>query len=197
MPIKILYVDTETTGVDPSKNGVWQVSGFVEIDGQYKEHFDFVFRPNPKLEWNEKAWEMCGKSKEEFAALKLDHNSAYSLFSNILNKHVDKFNKTDKFFICGYNAHFDDAMLRAWFDQNKDFYYGSYFWSSRIDAMTLATRKLLHHRHLMPNFQLTTVCKHLGIDVDDDKAHDGMYDIKLTWKLIRKLAGLPSPKIWK
>jgi DNA polymerase III alpha subunit (gram-positive type) len=35
----------------------------------------------------------------------------------------------------------------------------------------------------MPNFQLATVAKTLGIEVNDTKLHDGKYDADLTEKI--------------
>lgn len=38
--MKLLYIDTETTGVDPMQNGIVQISGCIEVDGELKEEFD-------------------------------------------------------------------------------------------------------------------------------------------------------------
>jgi hypothetical protein len=35
----------------------------------------------------------------------------------------------------------------------------------------------------LPNFKLATVARHTGIDVDDSRLHDSMYDIELTRQL--------------
>lgn len=46
--MKLLFFDLETTGVNPGKNGIHQISGMIEIDGVEKEHFNFHVQPNPK-----------------------------------------------------------------------------------------------------------------------------------------------------
>lgn len=77
------------------------------------------------------------------------------------------------------NASFDNQFLRAWFLQNGDKYFGSWFWSNCLDIMVLATPYLAEKRSQMENFKQGTVAKTLGIEVDDTKLHDAMYDINV------------------
>src|SRR3712207_9107105 len=88
----------------------------------------------------------------------------YAQFVAMLGKHVDKFNKKDKFFLVGYNnAAFDNQFLRGFFLQNGDNYFGSWFWANTIDVMVLATAYLAERRPEMENFKLSTVAKFLGV----------------------------------
>ena len=98
----------------------------------------------------------------------------------MLSKYADRYNKQDKFFLAGYNnASFDNQFLRAWFLQNNDKYFGSWFWSNSIDVMVLATPYLASKRAGMENFKQGTVAKHLGIEVDAERLHDALYDIEI------------------
>lgn len=45
--MKIVFFDLETTGTNPGKHGIHQISGEIVIDGQTVEQFDFKVRPNP------------------------------------------------------------------------------------------------------------------------------------------------------
>ena len=105
----------------------------------------------------------------------------YGQFTAILNKYVDKYNKQDKFFLAGYNnASFDNQFLRAWFLQNGDKYFGSYFWSNSIDVMVLATPYLASQRSQMENFKQGTVAKALGIETVSYthlRAHETRHDL--------------------
>lgn len=106
--------------------------------------------------------------------------TVYKQFVDMLSKYVDRYNKQDKFFLAGYNnAHFDNQFLRSWFIQNGDKYFGSWFWSNSIDVMVLATPFLAEKRSQMENFKQGTVAKTLGIEVDDTKLHDALYDIQI------------------
>ena len=114
----------------------------------------------------------------------------YNQFVGILSKYVDKFNKKDKFFLVGYNnASFDNQFLRAWFIQNGDKYFGSWFWANCMDVMVLATPYLADRRAEMENFKQGTVAKALGIAVDDSKLHDALYDIEICKAIYDKVCG--------
>jgi len=117
--------------------------------------------------------------------------TVYAEFVKMLGKYVDKFDKKDKFYLCGFNnASFDNQFLRAFFKQNEDNYFGSWFWANCLDTYVLATPKLFDVRSTMANFKLATVCRQLGIEVEDEKLHDAQYDIFLTRQLYLKCSGL-------
>lgn len=176
----LLFFDLETTGVLYWKNGIHQLSGLVEIDGKVVEEFDIKVRPNPKCIVEAQALEVAGVTLEQINSYQ-DMRDGYLQFTDILSKYVDKYNKQDKFHLAGYNNRgFDDPFLRAWFVQNGDTYFGSWFWSDSIDVMVLASNHLRAERYKMPNFKLMTVANHLGIPIDESKAHDALYDVKVT-----------------
>ena len=42
--MKILFFDLETTGTNPGRHGIHQISGQVVVDGETKEEFNFFVR---------------------------------------------------------------------------------------------------------------------------------------------------------
>ncbi len=170
----------ETTGTNPGKNGIHQISGEVVIDGESKEQFDFHVQPNPKALIEEQALQVAGVTREQIMAYP-PMDAVYRDFVAMLGKYVYKYNKTDKFFLVGYNnAAFDNQFLRGFFLQNSDNYFGSWFWSNSIDVMVLASSRLADRRAEMENFKLATVAKFLGVNVEDEALHNALYDIRLT-----------------
>lgn len=185
--MKQLFFDLETTGTMYWRNGIHQFSGMVVIDGEVKETFDYKIHPNPKAEITEEALQIAGVTREDIE-LYPPMQEVYSEVVQMLGKYADKYDKTDKFFLCGYNnASFDNQFLRAWFVQNGDNYFGSWFWSSAIDVMVLATQALMEVRSHMPNFKLCTVAQAFGIKIEEEKLHDAMYDIYLTYEIYRRI----------
>lgn len=177
--MKVLFFDLETTGTLVNKHGIHQLSGMIVVDGEVKEKFDFKVQPNPKAEIVQEALDVAGVTKEQIMAYP-PMGEIYRKFIDMLSKYVDRYNKKDKFFLAGYNiASFDNAFLRAWFLQNGDKYFGSWFWSNCFDVMVLATPYLSEQRAEMENFKQGTVAKALGITVDDTKLHDALYDIEI------------------
>lgn len=187
--MKILFFDLETTGTLPGKHGIHQISGQIVIDGDVKEKFDFHVQPNPKAEILDDALAVAGVTREQVLAYP-PMGEVHKELVAMLGKYVDQFNKRDKFFLAGYNnASFDDQFFRGFFLQNGDKYFGSWFWSNPIDVMVLATPFLADQRNQMPNFKQGTVAKTLGIQVDDNKLHDAMYDIEICKYIYDKVCG--------
>lgn len=187
--MKIFYFDLETTGVNPGRNGIHQISGMVEIDGEIKEEFDFKVKPNPLCIIDDKALEVAGVTKEQIMAYE-PMDVVHKKLIDMLGKYVDKFDKTDKFFLAGYNnASFDNQFLRGFFLQNDDAFFGSWFWSNSIDVMVLATQYLLSKRSQMTRFTLSEVASFLGIRVEKDDLHNALYDVKLTRDIYKIITG--------
>ena len=177
---KLLFFDIETTGVKFWKNGIHQISGCVEIDGEVKEYFDFKVAPNPSAIIEQEALDVSGVTIEQIQAYE-QMGFVHGKICGLLSKYVGKFDKRDKFFLVGYNnASFDNQFLRAFFEQCNDKYFGSWFWSSSLDVMVLAAQHLKNVRHNMIDFKLKTVAKELGIVIDETRLHDAEYDIDIT-----------------
>ncbi|MEG1643946.1 MAG: 3'-5' exonuclease [Bacteroidales bacterium] len=187
--MKLLFFDLETTGTMFWKNGIHQMSGAVVIDGDLKESFDYRVAPNPNAQIEDSALAVSGVTREQIAAYP-PMDEVYMKFVTLLGKYVDKYDRSDKFFLAGYNnVSFDDQFLRAWFKQNKDEYFGSWFWSNSIDVMVLASHYLLEKRSMMKDFKLATVAAECGISVESEALHDALYDIRLTMEVYKKVTG--------
>lgn len=187
--MKLLFFDLETTGTEPDKHGIHQLSGSVVINGEVKEKFNLHVQPHPGAIIDPGALDIAGVTEEQIKAYP-PMWSVYSQFVNILSKYVDRYNKSDKFFLVGYNnASFDNPFLRAWFGLNGDKYFGSWFWANSIDVMVMATPFLADVRSQMKNFRQGTVAKALGIAVDDSKLHDALYDIEICQAIYHKVCG--------
>lgn len=157
------------------------------INGETKERFNYNVQPNPGCEIEEDALRVGNVTREQIMAYP-PMQTVYADFVGMLSKYVDKYDRKDKFFLVGYNnASFDNYFLKAFFVQNGDQFFYSWFWINSIDVMVLATYYLMEERHSMPDFRLETVARHLGIEPDRDKLHDAAYDIWLTKEVYRKV----------
>ncbi len=178
--MKEFFFDLETTGVKYWKNGIHQIAGAIVIDGTLTEEFNFKVRPNPNATIEEEALSIAGVTKQQIMQYP-PMEDVYNSLIALLGKYIDKYDKYDKFFLIGYNnSSFDNQFLRAFFTQNGDNYFGSWFWSSQIDVMVLAAFELMSERAKMENFKLMTVAKQIGLSIDETKLHDASYDIQLT-----------------
>lgn len=191
MKIKILSFDLETSGLDPKRNGIHQIAGRIYVDGVMEKEFYQDVKLMPGDEYEIKALEISGKKPEDL--LSESHCSPKGLYKSLikeLEKHCDKFDKTDKYFLMGYNSQsFDNAFLREFFAKNGDNYFYSWFWSAGLDVMILAQQFLIKERHSMPNFQLGTVANHLGFDAEEKDLHNAFFDLNLHEAIYQKITG--------
>ena len=186
---KIIFIDTETGGVNPEKAALIQLSGIIRIDKKDVEKFNFYIKPFENSEVNEKALEVQGRTLDELKTEKyIEEKEVYKQFINLLDKYIDKYDKTDKFIVAGYNVRFDVDILKALFQRHGNNFLFSYLDSSMLDP--LYSIRLLQIAGILPvleNNKLETWCKHFGIEL---KAHDSLEDIVATKKLIGKLISL-------
>lgn len=186
---KIIFIDTETGGVNPEKAALIQLSGIIRIDKKDVEKFNFYIKPFENSEVTEKALEVQGRTLEELKTDKyVEEKEVYKQFINLLDKYIDKYDRTDKFIVAGYNVRFDVDILKAFFQRHGNNFLFSYLDSSMLDP--LYSIRLLQIAEVLPvleNNKLETWCKHFGIEL---KAHDSLEDIVATKKLIGKLISL-------
>ncbi len=185
--MKLLFFDIETTGLNFWQHGIHQLAGCIEIDGVVKAEFNYKIAPNPQAKIQAEALAVGNITLEQIQAY-TPMEEVYKQFTTLLGTYVDKFDKKDKFYLIGFNnAAFDNPFLRAWFVQNGDQYFGSWFWSVPIDTFVLAGQHFLEKRPDMPDFKLQTVATSLGIVVDESMFHDALYDITITKEIYYRL----------
>ena len=106
---KLIYIDTETTGLDAEANALTQVAALVVVDGV--EVGRLVLDINPfsypyTVGISDKALEITGKTKEmvrEYPGQRVQLHK----FMEFMDGHIDFEDKKDKFQIVGYNTSFD------------------------------------------------------------------------------------------
>ena len=186
--MKLLFVDTETVNVNRDACGIYQIAGVLVsvpdgsgVDkGEVLEKFNLKMCPPENEVFDQDCIDSGNVTKDEILSYP-PSSDVFSEFVDILARHINRFDKTDKCFIVAYNAAFDSNKIRNWFIENDDNYYGSWFWSNTICVMNLASYLLRFDRHKLPNFKLGTLCAALGIKLDD--AHDAFADVVATVEL--------------
>lgn len=180
---KILYFDVETTGIDPKKNAVFQISGLIEVSGKVVEEFNFFCQPPEGTEISSKALEITGKTYDDLASYPPSADT-FAKLTFTLSRYIDKYDNKDKFYPCAYNGQFDLEFVNQFFIQHKDHYFGSWQNWQLIDPLPMV--RMLSYAGVisLPDHKLGTVAKYFGIKID---AHDAMSDIRATRELVQLL----------
>lgn len=180
--MKLFYVDTETTGVDPKVHDIIQLACLVEVDQKVVDQRCWFIKP---FNWNTidpKALECSGTTMDDLKSDKyMFPQDAYRQIYTFLCKYINPRDREDKFTPAGYNTPFDTQMLREFFHKNNDKYYGSFFlpWDVCVYRMFNAFRAaglVLN----VPNMKLETLCRRFNVPID---AHDAISDITATRQL--------------
>jgi len=186
--MKEFWLDVETSGTDPSQHGIIGIAAHIYVDGKHAAELvqDVGLHPIDKID--KRALEVNSYTGVRIAKAPT-WRETYKAVIDMMSKHVDHYDKRDKFHLFAYNATFDDSFLREFFAKCGDQYYGSWFWWPPIDVAVLAALLLMEQRPTLPNFQLATVCRAFGLEWDDDRAHDAGYDVAMTRMLYQSFAG--------
>lgn len=187
--MKLLWLDTETTGLNKEKCDIIQLAGIVIIDGEEKERFNFHCQPINYENIEQNAMDKTNMTIEKLHTFPMAQET-YRKFKELLCKYIDQYDKNDKFFIAGHNVQFDIDFCKNWFEKQGDKYFFSYFFHQPIDLMYLSV--ILHTAGLINlyNFKLGTIANYLGIGLDesDEYLHDASVDIDITRKCFCRLA---------
>jgi len=180
-----MWIDVETTGLSPFKNGVVQLAILVE-DKKTKvvDKLELTMRPFEGWEYDPKALEINGRSKTEI----MNYQAEQKAFTKILKFLSKQFGKDKtKFSFSGYNSPFDMKFIQALFRRNTDLRFDFYF--NYYDVDTYALVKILNLEGIFDGKtckKLGAICNTMGVEFKG-KAHDAMVDIKATRKLHKKI----------
>ncbi len=180
--MKLLFLDLETTGLDPKKNGIIQIAGAIEIDGKIKEHFNLEVAPFAEDVIDNKALAINKKTKDEIMGFS-HPRVVYRSLVQLLERHVNKRDRKDKYYMVGQNTKFDYDFLNEWFKKNGNKYIYGLIHFHLIDLIALTTAFKLAGKVDTPDMKLGTIAKHFNMVFD---AHDALNDVRMTWAIFHK-----------
>lgn len=176
---KVFWFDVETTGLDPIKQDIIQLAFLIEINGKVIESQNLLMQPFDYTTIEQEALEVHDRTIDEIKTYPAPKDAYIKLIA-ILEKYVDRYDRTDKFHHAGYNTRFDMDFLRQFFIKNGDSYFGSWFNYRGIDPLPLLHLLDVIGTVSLTNFKLETVCKHFDIPL---AAHDALSDVYATRNL--------------
>lgn len=183
--MKILWLDVETTGLEPDTHEIIELSCMLQKGNQVMEPVTFYFRPERRVD--PEALKVQNKTMEQVLAYP-HRQTSFETLKKFLKRFINPFDKTDKAFLAGYNVVFDEEFLRDEFKRQKDDYFGSWFYNCRLDVMGLVPIYILLNpdKPKPENHQLGTIYEYVtGKNLDD--AHSSKADIIATRDICREI----------
>ena len=186
MDTKILWLDVETTGLSPYHNDIIQLAYMIEVNGVVKLERNLYMAPTNPDKIQEKALDVHGIRLDELLCFP-PATEAHATFIADLSTFINKFNKTDKLYLGGFNVHFDIEFLVNWFKKCNDKYLGSWVNWRRVDVLDAASHLAVLGGLQADNLKLVTLAEMFEVPI---KAHDALSDIKATRELYHKIMPL-------
>lgn len=182
---KILWLDVETTGLSPKRNGIVSIAAFMMVDGVIDpEKGRFVAEMNPAdREIEDSALAVNGYTREQIDSFP-DWKFVSKKFAEWIASFATQF-PLDKVTCAGYRVGYDVGMIKEWFE-TSGFYNFDYFITPQLLDVHELVKNNLRLARVLPNKKLVTVAKALGIDLGE-KAHTAEADILATIEVWKKL----------
>src|SRR5690606_30430214 len=182
---KILFIDTETGGLDPLEHSLLSVAFAVWDNGKITTSKEFLINDGV-LNVTSKALEINGINIIEHSRIALKSKYAISEIKNFLNQN---FEFDEKIILCGHNILFDINFFKNFWNKNEG-NYNKRFSHRYVDTASILfflsiTNKLPENSNSSQNaFDL------FGISID--KRHSALGDVLGTAELFNRLIELES-----
>lgn len=170
----ILWLDTETTGINPNKNFLIQLSYINTLDNQIKYNNDLFMRPQyiEKFEIEQSALDKNKITVEQIKNLELEEKQIKVFLDDLTTS-------GNKYYLAGYNVNFDIEFLKAIFArQNLNLHY--YFNYLYLDVMQLVINLKLAGKINPENCKLQTILQYFDLIKDINILHNAKQDIICT-----------------
>jgi len=184
---KVLWLDTETTGLHNKINGLTELAAIMIIDKKEVGRIELKINPysyNRDIRVDQEALNLTCKTEEMLKS----YPNSFDQFTEFI-KFISAYGS--KIQIAGYNINFDIGFLKSWFDDNNTMplspQFSDFFSYKEVDTFSLVKQMKYLGFFETKNDKLETLCNHFNINIF---AHNAIDDIVATMKLQEKLVSL-------
>ena len=180
---KILFIDTETGGIDPAINSLLSLACVVWEEGEIKASREMLINDGV-LNVTEKALEINGIDLDEHKKKAVTPAKAVQEFDSFLQAH---FTSDEKITLGGHNITFDVNFLNTFLTKN------GYNFQRRFSHRTVDTSSILFYLYLTGKIKRKIVSsqdafEYFGITVEG--RHTALGDVIATAELFSKLISI-------
>lgn len=183
--MNLLFLDTETTGLSPKDNEIFELASALYVNGV--KYFDLCLYARPE-KWDtisDHALEVNGWTRERLKALPNRDVYRDALF-NMVIKFFSYTNKKYKIVEHSRNGKFDIEFIKnEWNGQFNRLHFSRIFHPTAVNTRDLVEKI----RPNLKSYKLVECARALGIPVDESKLHGAPYDRDLLIQVYRAAGG--------
>lgn len=185
--MKLVVLDTETTGLNPNKHQLVQLAGFIVIDNQIKDTFNFKVSLQEGKEIEDEALKVNKLTREIINSYE-SPAEVLPRIKGFFYRYVNRNDKYDHLYMVGYNVKFDEAFIKQFFiDLNAINSYNNIFDRRVIDVMSLCMAYCNLKGINKKSYNQRVMAKLFKVELDESLAHEALYDCYLCYNLLMKL----------
>jgi DNA polymerase III subunit epsilon len=180
MPNRLLFIDTETGGLDPDKHSLLSLAMVIWEDMEIMDSKEILINDGI-LSVTKEALSINKIDIEKHKQSAVSSSQAMDEIFSFIGKH---FPGQGKITLAGHNVHFDANFLRSFFSSNNNDF--SEFFSHRI----IDTSSILNYLYLAGHIKQRVISSDEAFDIFDIKVqgrHTAMGDAIATAKLFTRL----------
>lgn len=170
--MKIIIVDLETTGLDPTQQEIIEIGAIITDDVDFYIHDEISIKVKPRRIdlASPKALEVNGYSAPEWQNT-LSLEEAMQIFTDKAIGHI----------FMAYNYHFDAGFIEEAYKKTG---IKNPFNHYKIDILSMAFTKIPHDK--VGSWSLKTVCTYLGIP-PEPKIHRALNGARSAYQVYKKI----------
>lgn len=172
LPKRLIVVDVETTGIDPSTDSIVQIASCILDPSDLQEERSFSSYVHPESRISPEAKAIHGLSQERLIG-------APTLDQTI--REFDRFAPQDGL-LCGHNVAFDIAFIKNAYKKVGLQYVFDYH---SVDLWSLAFFILSARQASLASYDLSSLSRYFG--VKRGTKHDALEDVRATADILRFL----------
>ena len=182
---KILFIDTETGGLDPTNHSLLSVAFVIWDNGKIIQPKEFLINDGI-LNTTPKALEINGINIIEHSQVALNSKSAMLEIKNYLD---ENFGLDEKITLCGHNILFDVSFFKNFWNKNQ----GDY--NQRFSHRYVDTASILFFLSIVDKLPKNSNSSQTAFDlfgISINKRHTALGDVLGTAELFNRLIALNS-----
>ena len=180
MQERLLFIDTETGGLDPSKHSLLSLAMVIWEDMEIIDSMELLINDGI-LSATEEALSVNRIDIEEHRKMAISSSQAVDTIISFISKY---FPQQSKITLAGHNVHFDADFLKIFFSRNN-LNFNEYFSHRIID-----TSSILHYLYLAGKIKQRAISSDEAFDlfeIEVDGRHTALGDAIATAKLFTRL----------